>query len=49
MRKLIFIIFLIVLGTVQAEKINVVTTTSDLASLAREIGRDKVEVVWLVS
>ncbi len=49
MKKLFFIILLLALNTAQAEKISVVTTTSDLASITREIGGDKVEVVCLIS
>ncbi len=36
-------------GLASAEKINVVTTTSDMASIAREIGGDRVEVVSLIT
>src|ERR1700737_200908 len=45
-RILIIAISLLVAGsTLAAEKLNVVTTTEDLASLAREVGGDRVDVV----
>ena len=48
--KLIFIIFLSLLfvsPVFAAGRVRVVTTTSDLASLAKEIGKDKIEVLSL--
>jgi ABC-type Zn uptake system ZnuABC Zn-binding protein ZnuA len=45
MKKLTLLIALLTTGSLfGAEKLNVVTTTSDLASLIREVGGDRVEV-----
>src|ERR1044071_8529540 len=46
MKRLIILIalFATFAGSAQAQKLNVVTTTSDLASITREVGGDRVDV-----
>lgn len=45
MKRILFALsFLLLTGSAFAQKLNVVTTTADLASLTREVGGDRVEV-----